>query len=676
MHSMSDSPSKLGKYQVIEEIGRGGMGAVYKGHDPQLERPVAIKLLAPHLAWEREFVERFLREARAAARLRHPNIIGIHDVGQDGDWYYFVMDYLPGPSLKQLVTRKGRLAPIEAVPILRQLADALDYAHQHGLIHRDVKPANVIFDSRGQAVLTDFGIAKATQETGLTATGKSIGSPHYMAPEHVQGQPVSARTDQYALGVLAFEMLSGQLPFDADSTTTILYKQVHEKPPSITELCPDLPLAVESTLERALAKLPAERYASCNDLAAALDLATAQHAAQAQLTTQALPRGAARQIETSDRDGEHRARQVRAWPPQSAGQAGGSPPQPPEPVRAKTRKSLWLLATAVAALLLLAGAWAYLAGRPIAEPGASPGKALTAATPSLTPTAKMEPSLPAIPAPAAGSMPQIVFSSERGGNADIYIVNADGGGLTRLTTDPAHDNFPVVSPDGQRITFQSNRDGNDDIYLMNRDGSNQVRLTFNPAQDRLPNWSPNGQQLVFLSEREDDYALYVMDVQGALRSVDGGDVHRLTHNDRRDGHPSWSAGGQIAFNSGEANDPTTWEIYVVESDGSRERRLTDNQVNDWSPNWSPDGRQILFLSRRGTANDPAVWAMNADGSQPRLVYNNSGAYEWAATWSPDGQYIAFTSDVSGQDEIYLLKLSDSSVTQLTHEGGSYPSWAP
>ena len=146
---------------------------------------MAVKLLAPHLVWQKDFVERFLREARAAARLHHPNIIAIHDVGQEEANYYFAMDYLLGVSLKQLIAQKGRLAPAEALPILRQLANALDYAHSKGLVHRDVKPANVMFDERGQVVLTDFGIVKAAQETRLTATGGAIGTPHYMAPEQV-----------------------------------------------------------------------------------------------------------------------------------------------------------------------------------------------------------------------------------------------------------------------------------------------------------------------------------------------------------------------------------------------------------------------------------------------------------------------------------------------------------
>ncbi len=280
------TPQTLGKYQLLQEIGRGGMGAVYKAYDPFLDRTVAIKLLAPHLVWEKDFVERFLREARAAARLRHPNIIEIHDVGQEGSNYYFVMAYMPGSSLKELTARQSRLPPAKALPILRQLADALDYIHAKGLVHRDVKPANIMFDERDQAVLMDFGIVKAAQESRLTATGSSIGTPHYMSPEQIQGQPVDARTDQYALGIIAFELLTGRVPFDADTTTAILYKHVNAPPPSATACCPDLPSAIETVLNRALSKSPDERYATCGDLAKALEQALApsrepQPAAQA-----------------------------------------------------------------------------------------------------------------------------------------------------------------------------------------------------------------------------------------------------------------------------------------------------------------------------------------------------------------------------------------------------------
>ncbi len=270
---MSTSLPSLGKYQIIQEIGRGGMGVVYKGYDPILKRTVAIKLLAPHLIWEKEFVDRFERESRAAAQLDHPNIIHIFDVGQEESHYYLVMSYLSGPSLKQLLGERGRLSPTEAQPILRQLANALDYAHGKGLVHRDVKSANVMFNELGQAVLTDFGLVKAAQESKLTSYGAFMGTPQYMAPEQAKGENVDGRADQYALGIIAFEVLTGKVPFDADTTPAVLYKQVNDSPPAATELCRDLPPAIESVLGRALAKSPAGRYASCTEFVKALEQA-------------------------------------------------------------------------------------------------------------------------------------------------------------------------------------------------------------------------------------------------------------------------------------------------------------------------------------------------------------------------------------------------------------------
>jgi len=267
--------AQLGKYEIQAEIGRGGMGAVYRGYDPDLERSVAVKVLAPHLVWEKEFVQRFLREARAAARLNHPHIVTIYDVGQQGERYYFVMEHLEGQTLTELIHQRGPLAPDEALALLRPLAAALDEAHRAGLVHRDVKPANVIVSPTGQVKLTDFGIARAAQETRLTDTGAIVGTPDYMSPEQAKGLAIDARSDQYSLAVAAFEMLSGEAPFQADSTLALLHKIVYEPPPPISRLQPHLPAGVEAALEKALAKEPGERYDTAGEFVETLARALA-----------------------------------------------------------------------------------------------------------------------------------------------------------------------------------------------------------------------------------------------------------------------------------------------------------------------------------------------------------------------------------------------------------------
>ena len=271
MASSSLVGTRLGKYELQAEIGRGGMGAVYKAYDSALDRSVAVKVLAPHLVWEPEFVERFLREARAAARLEHPNIVTIYDVGQEGSWYYFVMEYLEGQSLTTLLANRPPMATQDALEILRPLADALDYAHGQGIVHRDVKPANVIIGPGGRVTLTDFGIAHATQATRLTRTGSVMGTPEYMSPEQALGRAVDKCTDQYSLAVVAYEMLAGKAPFQADSTPALLHKLVYDPPPPLREKRPDLPAGLEPVLARALAKDPKQRYGNCCELLSALE---------------------------------------------------------------------------------------------------------------------------------------------------------------------------------------------------------------------------------------------------------------------------------------------------------------------------------------------------------------------------------------------------------------------
>ena len=261
----------LGDYQIIAEIGRGGMGTVYRAHDPRLQREVAIKVLQPALTSNREVVTRFRREAVAMANLKHPNIVIVHDVGTAGGHLFIVMELVPGNTLRREIQEQGALELRHATHMLAQLASALDHVHEHGLVHRDVKSSNVIVGDDDHVTLMDFGLVKALQgQEALTQAGKTAGTLNYMAPEQIAGEPVDCSADIYALGVLAFEMLTGELPFESQSPHQVIVDIMHSPPPSPLQLNPALDAGVERIVKRALAKEQAERYPTAGDLVEAL----------------------------------------------------------------------------------------------------------------------------------------------------------------------------------------------------------------------------------------------------------------------------------------------------------------------------------------------------------------------------------------------------------------------
>jgi len=257
----------FGAYTILGRLGEGGMAVVYKGHQESLNRYVAIKVLREELARNQEFIARFRREALSAAKLDHPNILHVYDAGMAHGRYYIAMDYADGGSLKDLI-RRGPLDIEWAISITIQLAEALDYAHRQGLVHRDVKPANVLLTRDRRPVLSDFGIAKALYEsTHLTQTGASIGTPAYMSPEQLQAQAVDGRTDIYALGIVLFEMLMGWTPFNAPTPIATLYKQMNEPPPPLRQVNINIPEWLEAVVNKALAKQPEQRYQRASDMA-------------------------------------------------------------------------------------------------------------------------------------------------------------------------------------------------------------------------------------------------------------------------------------------------------------------------------------------------------------------------------------------------------------------------
>lgn len=264
----------LGQYTIIEQIGAGGMATVFRAHQPSLNRNVALKILPPHIAEKEGFTERFAREAQAIGNLHHPNILPVYDFGEDKGYGYIAMRYVP--NAKTLGDwMKGQLAEAQILEFIRQIAGALDYAHQAGIIHRDVKPGNILMDGEW-LLLSDFGLAKLmTSPSHLTGTGDGIGTPAYMSPEQAQGEAVDHRTDIYALGIILFEMLTGQIPHKAETPLATVVKRISEPAPSPRLLNPDIPHAVEAVLLKTLAVKPAERFNSAGDFVQALRVAFA-----------------------------------------------------------------------------------------------------------------------------------------------------------------------------------------------------------------------------------------------------------------------------------------------------------------------------------------------------------------------------------------------------------------
>lgn len=255
----------VSEYDVLEELGRGGMAVVYRAHDRQLDREVALKVLPRNLLHDAGFIERFQREGRIAARLEHPHIVPIYRVGQQGDVIYFAMKHLRGGSLASRLKSERRLPPSVVHRILVEVGDALDCAGSHHIVHRDIKPENILFDEAGRCVVTDFGIAKSAAESQLTGTGQSIGTPHYMSPEQARGAGTDVRSDLYSLGVVAYHCLTGKVPFDGPDNLAILFAQV-----TISLPTPALPTAEHELLfriiRRLMAKQPSNRIQSGREL--------------------------------------------------------------------------------------------------------------------------------------------------------------------------------------------------------------------------------------------------------------------------------------------------------------------------------------------------------------------------------------------------------------------------
>jgi eukaryotic-like serine/threonine-protein kinase len=331
-----------GRYRLISRLGSGGMAEVWLAEDTMLARRVALKFLLERFTQDAQFVERFRREASSAAGLQHPNVVGVFDRGEHEGLHYIAMEYVEGASLKEMITRG--LSVGEAVEIIRQVLAGARFAHAQGIVHRDLKPQNVLIDGEGRARVADFGIARAGASE-ITQTGSVLGTAQYLSPEQAQGLPVTPASDLYSVGVMLYEALTGQVPFEGDSAVTVAMKQVSERPRPPSELNPEVPRALDAVVLRALAKDPANRFASADEFLHALDMAEADPSGGSLGDTAAFAAIAAGAGAAAD----------------PAAAEAGPPGEPPQGRRFWTRGRIIALAVL---LLLLAGAAAYALTRP------------------------------------------------------------------------------------------------------------------------------------------------------------------------------------------------------------------------------------------------------------------------------------------------------------------------
>jgi serine/threonine-protein kinase len=680
---MSEQPALIGKrlgtFEIQSLIGSGGMAQVYRGFDHTLQRTVAIKVLSAETAAQPGLSERFLQEARLIARLNHPNIVKVYTFGEQDGLTYLVEELLAGPTLaaqiQEMVARGQRFEREQIVTIVSHIASALDAAHNAGIIHRDIKPDNAIWNAQHVLVLTDFGIARQMMpDIRHTQTGTIVGTPHYLSPEQAQGLKLGPASDVYTLGVVLYELIAGKVPFTGDTPMTVVLGHIQHTPPPLSSVRSDLPPAVEAVVQRALEKEPSARFGSAGELAHALERAWSDKATIPGIATVPAAPGNVHEQQTrvwqdappptrpAPPAAEPQTRPIAAPPPRQPAPPPGQPAA--QPARRRGAPLIGIILGVVLALLLIGGLVAMLGGedeQSAIAPDTTPTVTLTAEAETPVPTetaiaaeATATP-LPEPPPPDGGNPTgQIVFASQRSGDWDIYSANADGSNLRNLTNSGGGDFAPSVSPDGQQIAFHSGRGGADEIYIMNADGGNLRQLTDNDFHDREPDWSPDGRSLVFWSGPFGNWDIYAI-------NADGSNLRQITSHFADEFSPAWSPGGQtIAFT---ANRDGNDEIYLVNADGSNERNITNSPDDDLLPAWSPDGQQIAFVSERD--NNAEIYIMNADGSNPRNLTNHP-SQDTQPIWSPDGQFIAFTGNRDGNDEIYIMNTQGENLRKLTN----------
>jgi Tol biopolymer transport system component/serine/threonine protein kinase len=664
-----------GRYQIIEELGKGGMGRVYKVHDTEIKEKVALKLLRPEIAADEKTIERFRNEIKLARKIVHKNVGRMFDLGKEKEGYYITMEYVPGQDLRGLIRQSGRLTIETAISVVAQVCEGLAEAHKLGIIHRDLKPGNIMVDKDGNVRIMDFGIARTVESKGITGAGVMIGTPEYMSPEQVEGKDIDQRSDVYSLGIILYELITGQVPYEGDLPLNVAYKHKHETPQDPRKLNTQIPENLSSIVMRCLEKDKEKRYQSPGEVRSELV-------------------NVEKGIPTTERVVPKK-----------------------RPVTSKEitikfdLKKFFIPALVFIVFLTVVGYFLFRSGPKLVDIKIGRTQQITHAPgieidPAISPDGKMM-------AYAAG--PESLMH--------LYIRQIAGGRTISLTESfPGNHRWPQWSPDGTSIAFQSG----EAIYVVPALGGIPKQLV-EPSPEgsvRAPSWSPDGKQFAYVQGRN----IYVC-------SIDGGEPRKITEA-FEPYSLSWSPdGSKIAYVSGNPSflfgtigNIAPSSIWIVSTIKGVPFQMTNNNYLNVSPVWTPDGRNLLFVSNQGGSRDVYQLPLNAssepsgppvrlttglnahtisisvDGkklaysvfiytaniwsiripkgegisiSEAQPVTEGNQAIEGIGV-SPDGKWLTFDSNRSGNQDIYKMPVGGGELEKLTtHPSDDFlPSWSP